>query len=261
MRISEILVEAKIINVAEGFFDWFKSKPPEDIEPPEFIQTFIRATDGFSYISFTAQGANMQLSANTETVQDAKFALEELKVLKQAMQFQKKEFQLQAQEIQQEFSQQRANQGAMIPGGGKFGTALRYSVRASRAAARGRVSDHLQNYNSIIRAIESLLQVVAKTELTLKREIITGNIEPIVKPAKVIDTSTEKPIAKKKSEPTPTEKPIAKKKSEPTPTRKSTPKDTSSSTEPKKSVKMADLPVSARNKAKADNPNLRYKDI
>jgi hypothetical protein len=239
MRINEILVEAKIIKIEEGFFDWFKSKPPEDIEPPEFIKTFIRATDGFSYISFTAQGSAVRLSANTETVQDAKFALEELKVLKQAMQFQKKEFRLQAQEIRQEFAQQRANQGAMIPGFGKFGTVARFGVRAARAAKRGRVADHLQNYNNIISAIDSLLQVVAKTELTLKREIITGNIEPISKPAKVLDTPTEKPIAKKKSEPT----------------------EKSSSTEPKKSVKMANLPVSVRNKARSDNPNLRYKDI
>jgi len=94
-----------------------------------------------------------------------------------------------------------------------------------------------------------------------KDKEVTKNIEPKLDNIPTNKTPTEKPIVKKKSEPTPTEKPIAKKKSEPTPTRKSTPKDTSSSTEPKKSVKMADLPVSVRNKAKADNPNLRYKDI
>ena len=250
MRITEIVTERKLTNdmripkIMEGFFDWFKSKPPEEIEPPEFVKTFIKVTDGFSFISFVYKGdSTVNLGVRTETVQDAKFALEELKVLKQAMQLQKKEYQMQAQQIRQDFSQRRANRGAMIPGGGKFGTFLRYGVRSARASERGRIADQLQNYNDIVRIIDSLLQSVAQTEIILKKEIITGKVEPIVKSAEIIDSPNKEPIAKKKTEPT--EKPIAKKKTEPA-------FDT-----PKTSTRMADLPVSVRHKAKAGNPNLR----
>jgi len=86
-----------------------------------------------------------------------------------------------------------------------------------------------------------------------KDKEVPKNIEPELDNSPATKSSTRKSVSKNIEPTTDTTKSSIRKPS----TRKSKPEEKPTEPETKKSVKMADLPVSVRHKAKAGNPNLR----
>ena len=87
-----------------------------------------------------------------------------------------------------------------------------------------------------------------------KDKEVPKNIEPKLDNSPIRQPSTRKSVSKNIEPATDTTTKLSTRKSS---TRKSEPVEKSTEPETKKSVKMADLPVSVRHKAKAGNPNLR----
>ena len=189
-------------GVAEGFFDMFKSKKsePNRVEPsfdntpkqssitaekpagekkPNVgpFQPIADLGTAFSYVKIKFNGQNFNLGLKTNTTQESKFALEEVKLLRKTIQSVKKDIKSQMSELRQAHTDRVANRGAMIPGGGKVGTILRYAVRASRAAQRGDISSTLKAVqDTVIAPLDQMLLICDKFEIHLKKEIISGNM-------------------------------------------------------------------------------------
>jgi hypothetical protein len=157
-------------------FGLFTKKEPEVItQDAGPFQSIVDVGTVFSYVTVEHDGKEMSLGLKTDTVQESKFALEEVKLLRKTIQSVKKEVKAQMSELRQTQANRVANRGAMIPGGGKFGTALRFAVRSSRAAQRGDVSDELKAVQDfVITPLDKMLLGCDKFEIILKKEIIAG---------------------------------------------------------------------------------------
>ena len=157
-------------------FGLFTKKEPEVItQDAGPFQSIVDVGTAFSYVSVEHDGKEMSLGLKTETVQESKFALEEVKLLRKTVQSVKKEVKSQMSELRQTQADRVANRGAMIPGGGKLGTVLRFAVRSSRAAQRGGVSSTLKSVQDlVINPLDGMLLACDKFEIILKKEIIAG---------------------------------------------------------------------------------------
>ena len=157
-----------------GFFKKAKDQEPQPQDAGPF-QPIVDVGTVFSYVKVEHNGKDMTLGLKTETVQEAKFALEEVKLLRKTVQSVKKEVKSQMSELRQAQSDRVANRGVMIPGGGKIGTALRFAVRSSRAAERGDVSSRIKAVqDSVIKPLDGVLLACDKFEIMLKKEILAG---------------------------------------------------------------------------------------
>jgi hypothetical protein len=135
----------------------------------------VEVSDAFSYLKVEFKNNSIQLGLKTATVQESKWALEEVDLLKKTAQHLKKEYKMKMTEFRQSFQNEVANRGAMIPGGGKFGTFARFAVRASRAGQRGSASQGLLDFQkAVVDPIDGVLMACDKMKLTLKKEIIAG---------------------------------------------------------------------------------------
>lgn len=154
-------------------FGFFKKTEVKGAGP---FQPIVDVGAAFSYVTVSFNGVdNLSMGLKTDTIQESKFALEEVKLLRKTIQTLKKEVKGQMSELRQAQADRVANRGAMVPGGGKLGTALRFAVRSSRAAQRGNVSSTLKAVqDSVINPLDQMLLVCDKFEITLKKEIIAG---------------------------------------------------------------------------------------
>ena len=202
-------------GVAEGWFtDLFKKKEPSATTPidrkQKLFQPIIDVGTIFSYVNVKYNGNDISLGLKTDTARESAFALEEVKLLRKTIQSVKKEVRSRMSELRQAHTDRVANRGAMIPGGGKVGTILRYAVRASRAAQRGDISSTLKAVqDTVIAPLDRMLLICDKFEIHLKKEIISGDkntkkIKPM--PSKTIPTQRIDP-----SVTTPIEQPPVKK--------------------------------------------------
>jgi hypothetical protein len=158
-------------------FGFFTKKEAVTVEPQDagVFQPIIDVGTVFSYVKVTCDGKETSLGLKTDTVQESKFALEEVKLLRKTIQSVKKEIKAQMSELRQSQADRVANRGAMIPGGGKLGTALRFAVRSSRAAERGGVSTTLKAVqDTVINPLDQMLLGCDKFEIILKKEILAG---------------------------------------------------------------------------------------
>jgi hypothetical protein len=156
-----------------GFFTKKEAVTLEQDAGP--FQPIVDVGTAFSYVTVAHDGKEMTLGLKTDTVQESKFALEEVKLLRKTVQTVKKEVKAQMAELRQSQAEQVANRGAMIPGGGKAGTLLRFAVRSSRAAERGAVSSTLKAVqDAVVNPIDNMLLACDRFEIILKKEIIAG---------------------------------------------------------------------------------------
>jgi hypothetical protein len=145
---------------------------PQVVNP---FQPIVDVGTVFSYVKATWNGEVMSFSLNTNTVQESKFALEEVRLLKKTILAVKKEKRAQMSEIRQVRTDRVANRSAMIPGFGKLGTVLRFAVRSARAEERGNVSSIIKEIqDSTITPLDKMLLVCDKFEIILKKEILGG---------------------------------------------------------------------------------------
>jgi hypothetical protein len=163
----------------EGVFDIFKKKEPAtntnntDAGP---FQPIIDVGSAFSHIKVSYANNNVSLGVKTDNVQESKFALEELKLLRKTIQSVNKDVKTQMSELRQSQADNVANRGAMIPGGGKIGTILRYAVRVSRASERGDISSTLKAVqDSVISPLNEMLLICDKIEIHLKKDIFSNS--------------------------------------------------------------------------------------
>ena len=158
-------------------FGFFTKKEVSTVEPKGAgpFQPIVDVGTVFSYVRVTHDGKDISMGLTTETVQESKFALEEVKLLRKTIQSVKKEIKGQMSELRQAQSNRVANRGAMMPGGGKLGTVLRFAVRSSRAAERGGVSSTLKGVqDTVINPLDQMLLACDKFEIILKKEILAG---------------------------------------------------------------------------------------
>jgi hypothetical protein len=157
-------------------FGFFTKKEPKVItQDAGSFQPIVDVGTVFSYVKVSFDGVELSLGLKTDTVQESKFALEEVKLLRKTIQTAKKEVKAQMSEIRQSQANRVANRGAMIPGGGKVGTVLRFAVRSSRASQRGDVSSQIKAIqDSVISPLDQLLLGCDKFEIVLKKEILAG---------------------------------------------------------------------------------------
>ena len=158
-------------------FGFFTKKEAVSVEPQDagVFQPIVDVGTAFSYVKVVCDGKETELGLKTETIQESKFALEEVKLLRKTIQSVKKEIKGQMSELRQAQSNRVANRGAMMPGGGKLGTVLRFAVRSSRAAERGGVSSTLKGVqDTVINPLDQMLLACDKFEIILKKEILAG---------------------------------------------------------------------------------------
>ena len=148
-------------------------KSQEELSGPFF--PMVDVATAFSYVTVAHDGKEISLSMKTDTVQESKWALEEVSLLQKTARAIKKEYKADMTELRQSFQNTVSNRGAMIPGGGKVGTLLRFAVRSNRAAQRGSISDQLLAVQrSVIDPIDDIILACDKLKLILKKEIIAG---------------------------------------------------------------------------------------
>jgi hypothetical protein len=157
-------------------FELFTKKEPEVItQDAGPFQPIVDVGTAFSYVKAEHDGKEMSLGLKTDTVQESKFALEEVKLLRKTIQAVKKEVKAKMSELRQAQTDRVANRGAMIPGGGKLGTALRFAVRSSRATQRGDVSSILKGVqDTLINPLDKMLLGCDQFEIILKKEILSS---------------------------------------------------------------------------------------
>jgi hypothetical protein len=156
-----------------GFFT--KKEVTADLKDDGVFQPIVDVGTAFSYVKVKYNGKEMMLGLKTDTIQESKFALEEVKLLRKTIQSVKKEIKAHMSELRQSQANRVANRGAMMPGGGKLGTVLRFAVRSSRAVQRGGVSSALKGVqDSVIAPLDKLLLGCDKFEIILKKEILAG---------------------------------------------------------------------------------------
>jgi len=157
-------------------FGLFTKKEPEATTQEELSGKFYPILDvaqSFSYVYVKHDGKEFTFGMKTETVQEAKIALEEIALLKSTVQALKKEFNLILSEYRQSYNTQVANRGAILPIGGKWG---RYMIRASRASDRGSYSSTVESFkNNSLKPLDQLLLGCDKFKLMLKKDIMAGN--------------------------------------------------------------------------------------
>ena len=135
----------------------------------------VDVAEAFSYVTVEYDGRTISLGMSTNTIQESKFAVEELDLLKKTIQSVKKEFTLKITEYRGAHADRVANRGVMMPGGGKFGTVMRYLERSSRASQRGDVSSTIKSVkDNVIKPLDQLLLTCDKLKLVLKKEIMSG---------------------------------------------------------------------------------------
>ncbi len=148
-------------------------KIQEELSGPFF--PLIDVATAFSYVTVEHDGKELSLSMKTDSIQESKWALKEVLLLQKTAQALKKEYKAKMTEERQSFQNTVSNRGAMIPGGGKFGTALRFAVRSSRASQRGNLSDTLLGIQrAVIDPIDNVILACDKLKLILNKEIIAG---------------------------------------------------------------------------------------
>lgn len=147
----------------------------QEKELPQVFKPIIDVGDSFSFLKVSTDGESIAVSLKTNTIDETKLALEEVKLLKSTAQTVKKSIKAEMTEIRQAYQNKVANRSAMIPGGGKFGTIARYAIRAQRAAERGQVTDTLDHIqNTYIDPIDKLILHCDKMRIALKKEIISS---------------------------------------------------------------------------------------
>lgn len=176
MKISELKN-----NLSEGLLDFFKRKDPENLPLPEFLQAIVKTTEGFDFIKYDGNTLNL---VSTKSESDNRQALEELKILKKAVQFEKQNIRFAAQSARQQYQQKVANRDPMVwtTGTGTFGRVMRGMTRGSRAIDRSNQASINQNFNVLIRTCDAILQGIAKIELVIKKELLTGNFNNVPAP-------------------------------------------------------------------------------
>ena len=158
-------------------FGFLTKKKVATVEPQVIhpFQPIVDVGTAFTYVKVTFNDPIMSFGLTTDTIQESKFALEEVRLLKKTILSVKKEKRAQMSEIRQAHTEQVANRGAMIPGGGKLGTILRFAVRSIRADARGNVSSIIKSIqDSVINPLDKMLLSCDKFEIILKKEILGG---------------------------------------------------------------------------------------
>jgi hypothetical protein len=159
-----------------GFFSKTESKKvTEQLTADSPFYPIIDVGQACTYVTVEYTGTSLSMKLNTKTIQESKFALEEIDLLKKTAQSIKKETTLRIKELRLSHSNRVANRGAMVPGGGKIGTVFRYLERSSRASERGEVSSAIKEVeDNIIKPMDQLLLGLDKYKLVLKKEILTG---------------------------------------------------------------------------------------
>jgi hypothetical protein len=160
-----------------GFFTK-KEKVIEPQTPADTLGPFrpiVDVSTAFSYVKVTPNGDTITIGLKTDTIEESKWALEEVKLLKSAIQNIKKEIKSDMSALRQSYQNNVANRGAMVPGGGKFGMVIRYGIRASRASERANISDQLKAVqDTVISPLDNLLLHCDKMKVVLKKEVLAG---------------------------------------------------------------------------------------
>jgi hypothetical protein len=148
-------------------------KIQEDILGP--FRPIVDVSTTFSYVKVKQDGDTISIGLNTDTIEESKWALEEVKLLKSAIQNIKKEVKSDMTALRQSYQNNVANRGAMVPGGGKFGMVIRYGIRAGRASERASISDKLKAVqDTVISPLDNLLLHCDKMKVVLKKEVLAG---------------------------------------------------------------------------------------
>jgi len=136
------------------------------------FQPIIDMAEVFEYVKVNFDGRAITMSMSTKTIQENKFALEELNLLKKTVNLLKKETNDLLREARLEYTDRVANRMAIIPGLGKWG---RFAVRQGRAMERGSNSSEIKAVkDSVIAPLTNLLTGIEKYKLVLQREIQAG---------------------------------------------------------------------------------------
>jgi hypothetical protein len=144
-------------------------------ELPAVFQTIVDVGQVFSYVKVSKIDEGLSVGLSTNSIQESKLALEEVKLLKTTVQNAKREVKAEMTSLRQAYQNKIANRGAMIPGGGKFGMVARFGIRAVRASERAGVSDVLKTVqDTVVNPLDDLLLHCDKLKVVLKKEIMAG---------------------------------------------------------------------------------------
>ena len=190
-------------GVAEGFFDRFKSKKPEiaktepklndgpltpqktepvekksqSITGPKFIKNLLKFSKDFSYITlkFNSDGTlNIRTDYDENNLDEVYIALQEIKLLKQSLSAEKREFRELKSNLRYEYSQEVANRisPTVFSGMGGFSKLAKGVQRGARQASRSTHLSKLKDVDNIIMMIDKIIAIFNNIELKLKKELI-----------------------------------------------------------------------------------------
>jgi len=115
------------------------------------------------------------VTAEVDSVKDAKVSIKELKLKKKELGIKKKEVSSQIAEIRAAYRIKSANQGPMVRGGGKVGGFFRFFQRAGRHADRSGKENSIAPLEDVKTQIDYLINSIDKAIVALERYIVTNS--------------------------------------------------------------------------------------
>ena len=142
--------------------------PVAVILPKKSLPAQTSLPDVKEYNLFISEAGRVDVSYST--LAGAKQALKELKKEKKAYQLDKKNLQLEARKIHQNYTQYTRNRGHMFRGGGGFGRVIRIFEASSRDAHKHRLAEALRPIERKIDWIDSIILAIEQviTEIDFK---------------------------------------------------------------------------------------------
>ena len=140
-----------------------------------FFKDLIDIANDFTFVKFN--GTNLRITHDGYS--DANLALKELRVLKKKTSVKKREITAQYKEIRDEYNQDVGNRSslAFLTGTGKFGTAVRAGVRASRAADRAQMANVKQQKENAVAPWDSMLDILDRAIIKVESAKIKYEVE------------------------------------------------------------------------------------
>jgi hypothetical protein len=124
------------------------------------FESLIQTAQGFTFVKFDGSSLNIK----SDTFDQARLALKELRILKKQAQNEKAAITAKYNDIRDEYNQKVGNRSslAFLTGTGKFGMFARAGVRAVRAAERGQMADIRQIKQEAVQPFENLIATLDK---------------------------------------------------------------------------------------------------
>jgi len=115
------------------------------------------------------------VTAEVNSVQDAKLSIKELKLKKKELGIKKKEVSGRISEIRSAYRVRSANRGPMVRGGGKVGGFFRFFQSANRHADRSGKENSVASLEEVKAKIDTMINSIDKAILALEKYIVANS--------------------------------------------------------------------------------------